>query len=85
MLALPGAALADNVQNDVTSGGTDTITAGGLTVIGYRISSTGVGNDGQAGCNAADGSKAVVTVTAPTDVTTSVSSLDSRPVARPST
>jgi hypothetical protein len=70
-----GIALADNVHNDVTVGGSDTITAGGSTTVNYRISATGVGNDGQAGCNASDGSAATLTITAPPGVTASPSSL----------
>ena len=60
-------AQADNVQNDVTAGGNDTFAAGGSTTINYRIAANS--GDGQTGCNAADGSAAVVTISAPPEVT----------------
>jgi hypothetical protein len=65
--------LADNVINDVIAGGNDTITTGGSTIINYRIQQTGVGSDGQAGCNASDGSPATVTVNTPAGVTVDTS------------
>lgn len=68
-------AFADNVQNDVVVGGNDTFTLGGSTTVNYRISATGAGNDGQAGCNAADGSAATVTINVPLNVTATPSSL----------
>jgi hypothetical protein len=64
-LLLAPVAFADNVVNDVTVGGTDTFTAGGSTTVDYWIVATG--GDGQAGCNASDGSAATVTVNIPTD------------------
>src|SRR5687768_1670380 len=67
------AALADNVQNDVGGSGITTITAGGSTVVNYRI--TANSGDGQAGCNAADSSPATVTISKPAAVTASTSSL----------
>src|SRR5688572_11578345 len=66
-------AFADNVQDDVVVGGNDTITAGGSTTVKYRI--TANNGDGQAGCNAADGSKATVTINAPSGVTATPGSL----------
>jgi hypothetical protein len=66
------AAWADNVQNDVTVGGTDTFTAGSNTTINYRI--TANNGDGQSGCNASDGSSAVVTLNVPSGVTATPSS-----------
>jgi hypothetical protein len=66
-------ALADNVQNDVVAGGNDTITSGSSTLINYRIQQTGVGSDGQAGCNASDGSPATVTINTPAGVTVDTS------------
>lgn len=68
-----GIALADNVVNNVTVGGTDTITAGGSTSVQYKINATG--GDGQKGCNASDGSAATLTITAPAGVTATPSSL----------
>ena len=66
-------ALADNVHNDVVAGGNDTIVSGGSTIIKYRIQQTGVGNDGQAGCNAADTTPATVTINVPAGVTVDTS------------
>jgi hypothetical protein len=61
------AAHADSIQNFVGSSGSNTITAGGTTSIGYRIQTTG--NDPQDGCNAEDGTPATLTVNAPAGVT----------------
>jgi hypothetical protein len=63
----------DNVQNNVTVGGNDTFTAGGSTTIAYRISANN--GDGQNGCNAADGSPAIVTINTPAGVTATPGSL----------
>ena len=60
-------AFGDNVQNDVTAGGNDTFTSGGSSTVNYRI--TANNGDGQTGCNAADGSDATVTISAPLAVT----------------
>jgi len=59
--------LADNVQNDVVVGGNDTFTAGGSTTVNYRI--TANSGDGQVGCNASDGTVAMVTILTPAGVT----------------
>jgi hypothetical protein len=73
-------ALADNVINNVTTGGTDTFTAPGSTTIGYRINATG-GDDGPSGggaggnCNASDGTPATITLSVPAGVTASATSL----------
>src|SRR6478735_9475459 len=67
VLAVPMAAHADSIQNFVGSSGSNTITAGGTTSIGYRIQTTG--NDPQDGCNAEDGTPATLTVNAPAGVT----------------
>ena len=64
---------ADNVVNDVTVGGTDTFTLGESTTVGYKIVATS--GDGQAGCNASDGSAATVTINVPAGVTATPSSL----------
>lgn len=64
-----GVAIADNVKNDVTVGGNDTIVAGGSTTVSYLIQDTG--NT----CDAADGSPANVTINAPAGVTATPSSL----------
>lgn len=76
-LGTAGIAFADNVQNDVTVGGDDTITAGGSTEIGYRIASNN--GDGQTGCNAADGTAAIVTLNLPADVTATSTGFPSPP------
>jgi hypothetical protein len=75
LLALTSIALADNVQNDITAGGNDTFYVGGSTTVNYRI--TANSGDGQAGCNAADGSAATVTIMIPSgaDVVATPSSL----------
>jgi hypothetical protein len=66
--------LADNLVNDVTVGGTDTFTAPGSTIVGYKINTAAAG-DPQSGCNANDGSPATVTISVPTGVTASATSL----------
>jgi hypothetical protein len=55
MIMLPIGAIADNVQNDVVIGGTDTFTLGSSTTVSYNIHSTN--GDGLNGCNAADGNE----------------------------
>lgn len=77
VLALPAVALADNVVNDVTVGGNDTITAGGSTTINYKILNTNSNNsaDPQNSCNPADGSVATLTINKPAAVTATPSSL----------
>jgi hypothetical protein len=66
-------ALADTFTNDVVAGGNDTITAGGSTVITYKINSTG--GDGEPGCNVTDGTPATVTITVPAGVSASTTTL----------
>jgi hypothetical protein len=73
MVMVPFAAFADNVVDNVTVGGTDTFTAPGSTTIGYKINANG--GDGQAGCNASDGSPATVALSVPAGVTASATSL----------
>ena len=69
-----GIALADNVQNNVSSSSSGVTNTIGTSVgVGYRISATG--GDGQNGCNASDGSDAVVTIVAPASVAVSPASL----------
>jgi hypothetical protein len=72
LLAIPAIAIADNVQNDVTAGGNDTITTATSTTINYRI--TANNGDGQTGCNAADSSAATLNINAPAGVTATPSS-----------
>jgi hypothetical protein len=67
--AIAAVAYADNVKNDVVAGGNDTITAGGSTTIDYWIQATQ-----SDGCDAADGSSATVTISAPAGVTATPSS-----------
>jgi hypothetical protein len=59
-------ALADNLVDNVTVGGNDTINQGSSTTIGYKINANG--GDGQTGCNANDGSPATVTLSVPAGV-----------------
>ena len=66
-------ALADNVVNDVTIGGTDTFTLPGSTTIGYKVNANG--GDGQSGCNASDGTPVSVTINTPPGVTATPSAL----------
>lgn len=73
LLVLSGIAQADNVVNDVTGGGNDTITPGKSTTVNYKINANG--GDGQHGCNAADGSAATLTINTPAGVTASPTSL----------
>ena len=70
VLAVPGVARADVVQNDITSSGSTTIVAGGSTSIAYSINENAQNrDDAQDGCNAADGSPATLTVNVPAAVT----------------
>jgi len=66
---------ADNVVNDIVVGGTDTFTLGGSTLVGYKIVGNKSGGDDQAGCNADDGTSALVTIITPSGVTADPSSL----------
>jgi hypothetical protein len=66
-------AYADNVQNDVVAGSSDTITAGGSTVVDYRIAANS--GDGESGCNATAASPATVTINAPAGVAANPGSL----------
>src|SRR5215208_2680414 len=66
-LLFAAVAYADNVVDNVTIGGNDTITAGGTTAVGYKINANG--GDGQAGCNASDGSPATISLNIPSGVT----------------
>jgi hypothetical protein len=72
-LATAGIAFADNVVNDVTVGGTDTIAAGGSTTINYKIAPAAA-SDPQSGCNADDGSPVTITLSVPAGVTASATS-----------
>jgi Thrombospondin type 3 repeat/PKD domain len=67
-------ALADNLQNDVTAGGNDTITVGGSTTITYRLIGNSAPSGDISGCNATIADPATVTISAPAAVTKSVSS-----------
>jgi hypothetical protein len=67
-------AYADNVVNDVDATVGATFTAGGSTDADYWIVANS--GDGQTGCNAADGSKATVTINVPSGVTATPSSLE---------
>jgi hypothetical protein len=75
VLVLVPQATADNVNNDVVAGGNDTVDEGNSTTIRYHIVATGVGSDGQSGCNVVDSSPATVTLSVPSPVVASASSL----------
>jgi hypothetical protein len=67
-----GIATADEVRNNVVSGGNDTITAGGSTTIQYRIKNINLnGGDTQNNCNPADTTPATITLSVPANVTAS--------------
>ncbi len=72
-MVLASAALADNIQNDVTANVSDTFTAGGNATVGYRIAANS--GDGEPNCNAKPSSPAVVTINTPSEVTATPSSL----------
>jgi hypothetical protein len=76
VLAAPGTAQADVVNNTVTAAGENVITAGETTSIGYSIMNTNSNNstDPQNSCNAADATSPRVTVVAPSTVTVSPAS-----------
>jgi hypothetical protein len=65
------AAHADAIQNTVVAGGSPTVMVGDTTSIGYSIQAPNAANnnDPEAGCNAADGTPATLTVNAPAAVT----------------
>jgi hypothetical protein len=67
-------AFADNVVDDVEVTSThNTFTAPGSTSVQYKINANG--GDDQSGCNANDGSTATVTLSVPSEVTASTTSL----------
>src|SRR5215207_3006329 len=59
-LLLAPLAGAENIVNNISVGGNDTITAGGSTSVNYRV--TGPGNNG---CDTADGTKLTITLSVP--------------------
>jgi hypothetical protein len=67
-------AWGDNLQNDVTAGGSDTITAGGSTTITYRLVANSAEGD-IGGCNVDATHAATLTITVPANVTASPSSV----------
>jgi hypothetical protein len=69
-------AFGDNVQNDVTIGGTDTITAGESTTINYRIIGNNAPSGDISGCNVDSTNKAILTINTPAQVDASVSSVE---------
>jgi HYR domain-containing protein len=72
---LPLLVFADNIQNDITVGGSDTITAGGSTNVGYRVIGNSAPMGDSPGCNVTDGSPLSFTISVPAGVTASSSSL----------
>ena len=75
LLAIPAIALADNIQNDVVAGGTDTITTSSSTTINYEVKNTSSGGRGFRDCDASDGSAVTVTINKPAAVTATPGSL----------
>lgn len=69
MVVLSAVALADNVQNNATSSGNDTITAGGSTTITYKLVANSAPGGDVGGCNATASAPVVVTIGAPAGVT----------------
>jgi hypothetical protein len=69
------AALADNVNNDVTAGGNDTITAGGSTTINYKIVGNSSPSGDPSGCNVSVSAPATASFNVPGAVTASAASL----------
>lgn len=70
VLALPTAAHADIVSNDVVAGGSPTVVAGGITTIGYTIQNQNLRDgDTQNSCNPGDTTPATLSVTKPAGVT----------------
>lgn len=67
MLIVVPIALADNIVNDVTIGGNDTLYVITSTTVDFWIVANN--GDGQNGCNASDGSPATVTINTPEQVT----------------
>jgi hypothetical protein len=78
MMFFASAALADNVQNDVTAGGNNTVTAGGETQIRYRVVGTG-GDSGPLGpggnCNVSTTNPGTLTINVPAGVVASAASV----------
>lgn len=72
-LVFTSLALADNIVNDIVANVNDTFTAPGSTVVKYKVNATG--GDGQAGCNASDGTPLTITLSVPAGVTSSTTSL----------
>ena len=68
-----GVVRADNVHEVIVAPNTDTITVGGSTTIGYKVTTTST--DGQEGCNSVDGTPATLTIEAPVEVMVSSTSL----------
>ena len=67
-------AFADNLQNDVTAGGSDTITVGGSTTITYRLIGNNAPGADVSGCNVDASNPATVTISLPGAVSKSPSS-----------
>lgn len=75
VLLLSSVALADNVVNNVASDSSDPIAVGASTTVTYWVVATNASVDGQTGCNAADGTPALVSIITPAAVTASPGSL----------
>jgi hypothetical protein len=72
-MLLAGVVSADNVQNDVIAGVSDTFPLGDSTTVYYKI--TANNGDGETGCNATGASPATVSIITPDDVTATPGSL----------
>ena len=66
LLLMPASALADIVQNDVT--GQVRITTADSATVAYWIEEQKANQDGQAGCNASDGTPAIISIHTPPNV-----------------
>ena len=70
MLAVPTAAHADIVSNNVTAGGSPSVVAGDTTTIGFTIANqNNRDGDTQNSCNPNDSTPATLTINTPSDVT----------------
>ena len=75
-LVMASAVFADNLQNDVTAGGNDTIVEGGSTTITYRLVGNNAPNGDASGCNVDASHVATLTISAPAGVTVSDTTLE---------
>lgn len=74
LLLIPSAVFADNLQNDVTAGGTITITAPGSTDVTYQLVANSANGD-IAGCNVDSTHPATLNMTTPSGVVASTATV----------